>query len=103
MSAPLFTQWKFYPLSSQEDLRKFTDLFPPDPMSWARENARRNYQGGGSVAGYYPTPIGMSPLGRAVAVVFTMELLTLAGRAIPPETLVEAANCFDLHPDDLAH
>jgi hypothetical protein len=44
----------------------------------------------------------MTPLGRAVAVAFTMELLTLAGRAIPPETIVEAENCFDLHPDDLA-
>lgn len=102
MIAPLFPHWKFYPLCSQEDLRKFTELFPPDPMTWARNNARANYQRGGSVAGYYPTPLGMTPLGRAVAVAFTMELLTLAGRAIPPETIVEAENCFDLHADDLA-
>lgn len=99
MTAPLFTHWKFYSLQSKETLRLLTELFPPNPMEWARENARRCFKEGSSVCGYYPKPPGTSELGRAVAVAFTLELLQLGGRKVPPEILMEAANCFDLLPD----
>lgn len=99
MTAPLFTHWKFYSLNPPATNQLLTELFPPDPMTWARESARRCFEEGTSVAGYYPKPPGTSELGRAVAVAFTLELLQLGGRKVPPEILMEAANCFDLLPD----
>ena len=71
-------------------------------MTWALIKARECFEKTSSVAGYFPTPPGLSPLGRAVAVTFTLELLRLSGRKIPPETMFEAANCFDL-PQEVAN
>mgnify|MGYP006271527347 FL=1 len=96
MTTPKFADWRMFPKYSPAEHRKLTELFPPDPMEWARERARVAYTRCLSTRGWMPRADGLNDLGVAMSAAFRLELSRITGGRMPVGLAEDLAISFDV-------
>lgn len=76
--------------------QKYSGLFAPDPVQWARDMAARDFEAKTPKSFPFKFPVGMSLLGRTMGISYVMVWRDLSGCTLTSEEAEEVAYLFPL-------